>query len=269
MLIRANLIRNLPWRGAFCRAKLQPRSTGASATSTTASVGRLWSVCGTGEGEKNRSLSPTSLRPCPRPRRPFAFAQIPVHTFTRSLSLSSPLPASFQRLFISPTPISLPGKYLQELATIDDYLVNSLLCGEGSQDFPRVCLPYLYLSGRGGREEPKIPCLFLIRPLHSNFVYRWPPWILGAQSFVKRTVKKLNVCNCIFLSFLISVWKSLKIVPPPFTIYLLSRFVGYQARIGIIYLSLSILIVGSRKGYAWIGESGCKYVRRIPFFFSS
>lgn len=122
-----------------------------------------------------------------------------MHTFTRSLSLSSPLPASFQRLFISPTPISLPGKYLQELATIDDYLVNSLLCGEGSQDFPRVCLPYLYLSGRGGREEPKIPCLFLIRPLRSNFVYRWPPWILGAQSFVKRTVKKLNVCNSSFL----------------------------------------------------------------------
>lgn len=64
MLIRANLIRNLPWRGAFCRVKLQPRSTGASATSTTASVGRLWSVCGTGEGEKKkaRSLSP-SLSP--------------------------------------------------------------------------------------------------------------------------------------------------------------------------------------------------------------
>lgn len=128
-----------------------------------------------------------------------------IHSLALSLSLSSSLPASFQRLFISPTPISLPGKYLQELATIDDYLVNSLLCGEGSQDFPRVCLPYLYLSGRGGREEPKIPCLFLIRPLHSNFVYRWPPWILGAQSFVKRTVKKLNVCNCISLFFLISV----------------------------------------------------------------
>ena len=95
LLIRANLIRNLPWRGAFCRVKLQPRSTGASATSTTASVGRLWSVCGTGEGEKkggplSLAESLASLRPCPRPRRPFAFAQIPAHTFTHSLSLSLP-----------------------------------------------------------------------------------------------------------------------------------------------------------------------------------
>lgn len=127
------------------------RSTGAAAASTTstASVGRLWSVCGTGEGENENvlPLSPaeSSLRPCPRPRRPFAFARIPAHTFTRAVSLSfSPLPpllASFQRLFISPTPISLPGKYLQELATIDDYLVNSLSCGRFTQHFPRVCRP--------------------------------------------------------------------------------------------------------------------------------
>lgn len=112
LLIRANLIRNLPWRGAFCRVKLQPRSTGASATSTTASVGRLWSVCGTGEGEKkggplSLAESLASLRPCPRPRRPFAFAQIPAHTFTRSLSrslLSSPR--------VLPTPIHFAHAYI-------------------------------------------------------------------------------------------------------------------------------------------------------------
>lgn len=124
---------------------------------------RRWGVCGASvapvKERRTRSLSPTSLRPCPRPRRPFAFAQIPVHTFTHSLSLSlcfapsSPLPASFQRLFISPTPISLPGKYLQELATIDDYLVNSLLCGEKVHRIFRECVPYLYLSGRRGERQ--------------------------------------------------------------------------------------------------------------------
>ena len=51
------------------------------------------------------------------------------HTPPRARQISHlllpPSLASFRRLFISPTPISLPGKYLQELATIDDYLVNS------------------------------------------------------------------------------------------------------------------------------------------------
>lgn len=127
------------------------RSTGAAAASTTstASVGRLWSVCGTGEGENENvlPLSPaeSSLRPCPRPRRPFAFARIPAHTFTRAVSLFLP-PSSPPRVL--PTPIHFAHAYIlarQIFAGIsnDRRLPRkfSLLCGRFTQHFPRVCRP--------------------------------------------------------------------------------------------------------------------------------
>lgn len=116
-----------------------------------------------------------------------------IHSLSLSLAPFSPLPASFQRLFISPTPISLPGKYLQELATIDDYLVNSLLCGEVSQHFPRACpLPLPVRKRGGGGGGPAIPCLFLIRPFArvrvcSNFCLSLAPFGFLGPSRVRET----------------------------------------------------------------------------------
>lgn len=164
---------------------------------------RRWGVCGASVAPvKERRREARSLSPSLSPVFVLVLVLVVpshslksprIHSLALSLALFSPLPASFQRLFISPTPISLPGKYLQELATIDDYLVNSLLCGEVSQHFPRACpLPLPVRKRGGGGGGPAIPCLFLIRPLArvrvcSNFCLSLAPFGFLGPSRVRET----------------------------------------------------------------------------------